>query len=272
MKLTLVTTPIGNLGDITENMRQAFVSCDLVLAEDTRVFRSLLSKLEIERSDLKVVSFNDHSQDRLKYFLDLIRSAQHPILVSDAGSPIISDPGHILVKELINEGGEVTSVAGPSAVTVALELSGMAPNPFCFYGFLPRKKGEISAKFQQAYQTNVTSLFFESPHRIHGTLEQLSQEFPEAQVSVCRELTKKFEECVRFKAQEFKTDLINAKGEFVLVVSWPKLESGATASNEEFEKLAQNYLGKQTPKNLAKLLSKITNRKTQEIYQELTSK
>ncbi|EPZ50656.1 S-adenosylmethionine-dependent methyltransferase, YraL family [Bacteriovorax sp. BAL6_X] len=272
MRLTLVTTPIGNLGDITENMRQVFASCDLVLAEDTRVFRSLLSKLEIERSNLKVVSFNDHSQDSLPYFLELIKAAQMPILVSDAGSPIISDPGHILVKELLKEGGEVTSVAGPSAVTVALELSGMAPNPFCFYGFLPRKKGEISTKFRQAYQANVTSLFFESPHRVHGTLKQLSQEFPEAQVSVCRELTKKFEECVRFYAKDFKEEMINTKGEFVLVISWPKLEGASNTTNEEIEKLAQNYLGKQTPKNLAKLLAKITNRKTQDIYQGLTSK
>lgn len=272
MKLTLVSTPIGNLGDITENMHQAFEACDLVLAEDTRVFKSLLSKIEIVRNDLKVVSFNDHSQDNLKYYIDLISQAHNAILVSDAGSPIVSDPGHILVKEIISLGGSVTSVAGPSAVTVALELSGFAPNPFCFYGFLPRKKGEIVAKFSMANMANVTSLFFESPHRIHGTLEILASEFPLAQVCVCRELTKKFEDCIRFKASEFEPEKVNAKGEIVLVVSWPKVNSSPAINDAQLEKLANNYLQKQTPKNLAKLLAVVLDRKTGDIYQELTSK
>ncbi len=272
MKLTLVSTPIGNLGDVSDNMRQAFSECDLVLAEDTRVFRSLLSKLEISRESLKVISFNDHSQDNLKYYIDQIKNSRLPILVSDAGSPIVSDPGHILVKELLALGGEVTSIAGPSAVTVALELSGMAPNPYCFFGFLPRKKGEISAKFSMAANSGATSLFFESPHRIHATLTQLCEEYPHAHICVCRELTKKFEECVRFIASDYSDELIKAKGEFVIVIEWPKIPSQTGADNKELQDLANNYLKKQSPKNLAKLLSKLVGSKTQDIYDQLTSK
>lgn len=272
MKLTLVSTPIGNLNDVSDRMRQVFENCDLVLAEDTRVFRSLIGKLEIERPGLKVISFNDHSQDNLSYYIEQILSAQTPILVSDAGSPIVSDPGHVLVKEVLANGGEVTSVPGPSAVTVALELSGFAPNPYTFFGFLPRKKGEISNKLQQAKVQGFTSLFFESPHRVHSTLEQIKDEFPEADICVCRELTKKFEETMRFKAKDFTTDKVMAKGEFVIVIDWPKSESAKPAIGGDIEKLAQAYLKKQTPKNLAKLIAKSLGLKTQDIYEELTKK
>lgn len=272
MKLTLVSTPIGNLGDITDRMRQSFRDCDLVLAEDTRVFRSLLSKIDIERSDLTVISFNDHSQDNISYYIEQIKNATYPVLVSDAGSPIVSDPGHVLVKEVLAMGGQVTSIPGPSAVTVALELSGFAPNPYTFYGFLPRKKGDILNKLTAASIQNSTSLFFESPHRIHSTLECIASEFPDANICVCRELTKKFEEVIHFKAQAFQKDLVTAKGEFVIVVDWPSTNSKDVACSEEIEKLANAYMTKQTPKNLAKLIAKITGRKTQEAYHELVGK
>ncbi|AYF44295.1 S-adenosylmethionine-dependent methyltransferase, YraL family [Halobacteriovorax sp. BALOs_7] len=272
MKLTLVSTPIGNLNDVSERMRQAFESCDIVLAEDTRVFRSLLNKIEIDRPGLRVLSFNDHSQDKLDFYIEQISNSQFPILVSDAGSPIVSDPGHILVKEILARGGEVTSVPGPSAVTVALELSGFAPNPYTFFGFLPRKKGEISNKLKVASEQGNTSLFFESPHRIHSTLKQISQEFPEANICICRELTKKFEEAIHFKAQDFRDELVTAKGEFVIVIDWPKSNSSNLAASGEVAKFAQAYLDKQTPKNLAKLIGNALGRKTQDVYQELTGK
>lgn len=272
MKLTLVSTPIGNLNDVSDGMRQAFESCDLVLAEDTRVFRSLLNKIEIDRPGLKVVSFNDHSQDNLSYYMEQIKASNYPILVSDAGSPIVSDPGHVLVKEVLASGGEVTSVPGPSAVTVALELSGFAPNPYTFFGFLPRKKGEISNKLALAAGQGFTSLFFESPHRIHSTLLQIAEEYPQASICVCRELTKKFEQAVHFIAKDFHEDLIIAKGEFVVVVEWPRGKAQKASSNGDLEKMAQAYLDKQTPKNLAKLIAKALGRKTQEVYQELTNK
>ncbi|MEH0861800.1 16S rRNA (cytidine(1402)-2'-O)-methyltransferase [Halobacteriovorax sp. DPLXC-1] len=272
MKLTLVSTPIGNLNDVSERMRQAFESCDIVLAEDTRVFRSLLNKIEIDRPGLRVLSFNDHSQDKLDFYIEQISNSQFPILVSDAGSPIVSDPGHILVKEILARGGEVTSVPGPSAVTVALELSGFAPNPYTFFGFLPRKKGEISNKLKVAFEQGNTSLFFESPHRIHSTLKQISQEFPEANICICRELTKKFEEAIHFKAQDFRDELVTAKGEFVIVIDWPKSNSSNLATSGEVAKFAQAYLDKQTPKNLAKLIGNALGRKTQDVYQELTGK
>jgi 16S rRNA (cytidine1402-2'-O)-methyltransferase len=267
MKLNLVTTPIGNLEDITQRAKAALGQADLIFAEDTRNTKQLLNLLGLPFGGKKIISFHDHKQENLEKFVAQIESAIFPVLVSDAGSPILSDPGFPLVKEVIARGGDVASIGGVSAVTAALELSGLPPQPFSFHGFLGRKSGEITSKLESCYSSGGTHIFFESPHRIQSTLELIAKNFPEFEVAVAREISKKFESVYRFKASEFDASHLVLKGEFVIVLYHRvSEESGAS---KDLKKLADAYMNKSSSKNLAKLLAAITGEKTSDVYSRL---
>lgn len=266
-KLTLVTTPIGNKSDITDRAKEKLQESRVILSEDTREIRKLLEILNIDASEKQIYSFNDHDQENVSKILSKL-NVDEVLFVSDAGSPIVSDPAFPLVKYFIDNNLELDTMPGVSAPIAALELSGLAPHPFTFHGFLGRKESEIAQKFNYCQSLGGTHLFFEAPTRIIESLSILAKCSPEASVSVCREITKLYQSVYRFKAQEYKSQAITEKGEFVLVVNFGEKK---LVNDGQFEKLAQAYMDKKTPKNLSKLLAQILNKSVDEIYQELGS-
>lgn len=267
--LKLVSLPIGNDKDITERSKLAIMETQLIIAEDTRVFRAVCSRIEISIDEKKVISFHDHSNEKeLDKIVEMIKDTG-AILVSDAGSPIISDPAYPLVKACLDQNIPVESLPGPSAVISALEVSGLPATPFHFHGFLPREKGKIeteSEKFASQYGTHI---FFEGVSRVHKTLLYFGEKFPDFQFVICRELTKTYESIYRFKGVEIaqNIDSIMEKGEFVILMH-NDLKVGHVGSN--VMDLATEVLesgGKK--KVLSKLLSALTGKKAKEIYDQL---
>jgi 16S rRNA (cytidine1402-2'-O)-methyltransferase len=217
-KLFLVATPIGNMEDITARALCTLKEADLIAAEDTRRTRKLLTRYEISGP---VTSYHEHNKLQAgPAILRRIVSGQNVALVSDAGSPGISDPGFLLVKLAIAEGIDVVPIPGPSSVICALQVSGLATHSFTFEGFLPRKKGKRSAKLKSLASEERTMVFFESPYRLRSTVTEMQEHFGNRRVALCRELTKRFEEIVRARLSDVE-ELVSrrrAKGEYVLVV------------------------------------------------------
>jgi 16S rRNA (cytidine1402-2'-O)-methyltransferase len=270
LKLILLTTPIGNIADSSVRLREYLSQTGVYFVEDTRKFYQLLELLGLEKEGKKVIVFNDHKQSNLGYFLEMIKENGVAYLLSDAGSPIISDPAYPLVKAVIDAGGDVESIPGASAVTMALELSALPPTPFTFHGFLPRKSSELKRLFS-SIPSKVTHLFFESPKRITTTLEIVGECLPNSSIVVVRELTKKFEEHYRFLGKD-ATDMaqkITTKGEFVLLVHH---EEELFYGDSELQALAQSYLERQSPKSLAKVLASILDKSTSDVYELMNKK
>ena len=218
-KLFIVPTPIGNLGDITLRSIEVLKSAHLILAEDTRTSSKLLKHYEI---DTPVESFHMHNEHKkLEYIINKLKRDFEIALISDAGTPGISDPGFLLVRECINNEVEVECLPGPTAFVPALVSSGLPCDRFSFEGFLPVKKGRTKRLKELSTETK-TMVFYESPHRILKTLNDLSNYFDvESQISVSRELTKLYEETFRGTIKEsvehFEKN--KTKGEFVIVLS-----------------------------------------------------
>ena len=217
--LYLVPTPIGNLGDISERCRRTLEEADFIAAEDTRVSLKLLNYLGIKKS---LVSYYEHNKAfKGNVILDRILAGETCALVSDAGSPAISDPGEDLVRLCAEHGVTVTAIPGPCAVITALSISGLPTGRFCFEGFLSTAKKSRKEHLQSLVGETRTMIFYEAPHKLLSTLEDLAEAFgADRRISLCRELTKLHEEVVRTTLGEaigMYTE--NApKGEFVLVV------------------------------------------------------
>ncbi len=222
-ELILVPTPIGNLGDITLRALEVLKSANLILAEDTRTTRILLDHYGITVPLRSHHKFNEHRS--LEAVCDSIERGTVTALVSDAGTPGISDPGFLLVRRCIERGIPVESLPGPTAFVPALVTSGLPSDRFCFEGFLPQKKGRQKRLTALATEER-TMIFYESPFRVLKTLEQLATALgPDRRASVSREITKKFEETVRGSlsslADHFRTT--PPRGEFVIVVAGTSL-------------------------------------------------
>jgi 16S rRNA (cytidine1402-2'-O)-methyltransferase len=218
----VVATPIGNMEDITLRAIRILKEVDLVLCEDTRVTKHLLDKYEI-----KTPTLSYHSQSKISktdHILRLLEDGKNLALVSDAGTPGISDPGVVLVGEIKQRLPDIQIVAvpGASALTAALSIAGVPIHEFTFLGFLPHKKGRETL-FKEIAGSKRTYAFYESPHRIMKTLESLKEHSPEKKVSIGRELTKMFEELVAGTPEEvfqyFTTHGDKVRGEFVVIVS-----------------------------------------------------
>ena len=232
-KLYLVPTPIGNLDDITLRAVNVLRSVDLILAEDTRTTAVLLRHLGIEKPLRSHHKFNEHATVAL--FSETVAAGRDVALVSDAGTPGISDPGFLLVRTCIERGIEVETLPGPTAFVPALVDSGFPCDRFCFEGFLPQKKGRMK-QLQRCADEERTMIFYESPYRVVKCLEQFAEVFgAERPMSVSRELTKKFEQTLRGTVAElldhFRTT--EPRGEFVLVVAGrPKPNKQKSAEEE----------------------------------------
>ena len=224
--LYVVPTPVGNLEDITMRALRVLREADLILAEDTRTSGNLLRHFDIHKPMLSFHKFNEHQV--VSGIVQRLQGGEQMALVSDAGTPGISDPGYLLVREAIAADVEVITLPGPTAFVPALVSSGLPCDKFCFEGFLPQKKGRMT-RLQELQNEPRTIVLYESPHRVVKLLEQLSEVFgPERPVSVCREISKVHEESVRGTVAEALAHFqeTEPRGEFVVVV-------GGTEENEK---------------------------------------
>ncbi|MDO3640655.1 16S rRNA (cytidine(1402)-2'-O)-methyltransferase [Mucilaginibacter sp. L3T2-6] len=218
-KLYLVPTPIGNLEDITLRAIRVLKEVDLILAEDTRTSAPLLKHFDIHQ---KVYAHHQHNEHQSSNeIVKFLKEGKNIALISDAGTPAISDPGFYLVREALKNGIEVECLPGPTAFVPALVNSGFPTDRFCFEGFLPLKKGR-QTRYKALADEERTLILYESPHRLLKTLDEMALYFgPGRQISVSRELTKMFEETVRGTISEVKTyfETHPVKGEFVICVA-----------------------------------------------------
>lgn len=222
--LYIIATPIGNLSDLTERAKQILSEVDAILCEDTRVTGKLMSHLELEK---ELVSYHQHSDDSLTLkLIERLRGGQNLALVTDAGTPGISDPGGKLIEKVVFELGDyvtISPIPGANAAIAALSISGFPADEFLFLGFPPVKKGR-AAYFDRIAETSSTIVFYESTHRIEKTLGELSERIGDRKIVVGRELTKLHETIYRGTVTEVTEQLkaTSIKGEFVLVIDRKK--------------------------------------------------
>ena len=223
-KLYLVPTPIGNLKDITLRALETLKEADIIAAEDTRQTLKLLNHFEIKKSLISYHKFNE--QFKSDKIIDLLMEGKNVALVSDAGTPGISDPGSVIVQRCIEKMIDFEVLPGATAITTALVYSGLDTTKFLFRGFLPRENKERKIIVNELIQSQETLIFYEAPHRLIDTLEFLQETFGDRKIAVCRELTKLYQEIYRGTIKEAVLYFIEKKprGEFVLVLEGKKLE------------------------------------------------
>lgn len=220
--LYIVATPIGNMEDITLRALRVLKEVDYVLCEDTRTTKNLLDRYDILA---KTISYHAHSSDnREESIINLLRGGKNLALVSDAGTPCISDPGVLLVGDVYKEFGDeakIVPIPGASALVSAISASGVSSAQFTFFGFLPHKKGRETI-FKEIASSNRVCVFYESPHRILKTISSLIKHLPKSKLVLAREMTKQFEEFIKGTPEEVLTYLTSddnkQKGEFVVIV------------------------------------------------------
>tara|TARA_B100000900_G_scaffold335616_1_gene297192 strand:+ start:4488 stop:5312 length:825 start_codon:yes stop_codon:yes gene_type:complete len=265
--LYLVATPIGNLEDITLRAIRVLNESNIVLAEDTRVSKKLFATHAIAT---KLVSFNDFSsKEKISSVIRKLKAGKSISLISDAGTPLISDPGHSLVSQAIKEKINIKSIPGPSSVISGLITSGFKNNKFIFEGFLPKKSSELKSLFLKLTYENRSIVCFESPHRIKKTLKLMAEIFgEEKKISIAREMTKIHETILRSTIREMniiaEIDPNLSRGELVIVLE------GNENENDHFD-IKLDYLFTAlskdiTLKEFSKIFSKITNKSSKEIY------
>jgi 16S rRNA (cytidine1402-2'-O)-methyltransferase len=241
-RLVVCPTPIGNLEDVTLRVLRALRDADVIACEDTRHTRKLLERHELGGTTGRLVSYHEHNERRrARELVERIRGGKVVALVSDAGTPGVSDPGAVLVRACLEAGLPVEVLPGPSAAVTALVASGLPAERWRFAGFLPRREGELRRVLEE--DAGETLVAYESPRRVAATLRTLAELDPERPVAVCRELTKLHEEVVRGSAAELAERFAEgARGEVVLVVG-PAADAGAgfdvAAAREAVERLVE---------------------------------
>lgn len=212
----LIPTPIGNLEDITLRAINILKEVDVIFSEDTRVTSLLLTHLGIKK---KLISSHEYNEtENQNKFLSLLSEQKNIGIVTDRGTPIISDPGYELVKIAIKNGYNVVGLPGPTALIPALITSGLSPSPFLFYGFLNSRKSKRLKELEELKQEKATLIFYESPHRLKQMLVDVENVLGDRKISISREISKKYEEVIRGKISEILENFDNIKGEFVIVV------------------------------------------------------
>jgi 16S rRNA (cytidine1402-2'-O)-methyltransferase len=266
-RLIVCPTPIGNLEDVTLRVLAALREADLVACEDTRRTRILLDRYGVKA---KLVSYHEHNERaRAIELVERMRSGSVVALVSDAGMPLVSDPGFVLVQACVGEGLAVEVLPGPSAAVSALVASALPSDRWRFTGFLPRKKSELA----EVFAAPETVVAFESPRRVPGSLAVLASLDPDRPVAVCRELTKLHEEVVRGSASELAARYAEEplRGEVVLVVG-PATAAAAGDRGRELDALRRLIDAGAKPRAAAAVVAELTGAKANELYRALTSK
>ncbi len=274
--LFVVGTPIGNLSDISLRALEVLKDVDYILAEDTRVTVKLLNKYDIK---CKLKSYHEHNKNKVtKSVIEDLKAGMKIALVSDAGMPLVSDPGDMLIKSCLETGIGITTIPGPTALISALVLSGFSSREFVFYGFLPSKKKERQQKIEELIREEKTIVIYESPHRIKSFIKELWAALgDDRKVAIARELTKIHEECLIRTLSEWRAVLEDnpLKGELVVVIEGAKEE--VTEGDEELMRLINPkmhlayYMKKGFSKNEAiKLVAKDRREDRRAIYNLFT--
>jgi 16S rRNA (cytidine1402-2'-O)-methyltransferase len=265
-RLVVCPTPIGNLEDVTLRVLSALREADVVACEDTRRTRVLLDRYGVAA---RLVSYHEHNEERrAAELVERMRAGDVVALVSDAGMPLVSDPGYVLVRACVGAGLPVEVLPGPSAAVTALVASGLPADEWRFAGFLPRKKGQLRSALSEAGGTLVA---FESPRRLPATLALLASLSPDRQVAVCRELTKAHEEVVRGSAAELAERYAGKppKGEIVLVLA--PIAAVSEGDDRALDALRRLVDAGARPRKAAAVVAELTGTSANALYRELTA-
>ena len=276
--LYLCATPIGNLGDMTPRAVETLRAVDLIAAEDTRNSIKLLNHFEIKTS---MTSYHEYNKiEKADYLVEQLLQGKNVALITDAGTPAISDPGEVLVQKCMQSGITVTSLPGPAACITALTLSGLATGRFCFEGFLPADKKEKAGILQELREESRTIILYEAPHRLKRTLKELYDSVGNRRVTLCRELTKKFETILPATLEEvlayYETE--EPRGEYVIVMEGKSRQEKREAEKESWQAMPivdhMAFYEKEgmDKKNAMKQVAKDRGVTKREIYQYLLNK
>lgn len=265
--LYLVSTPIGNLADVTIRALQTIAAADLVACEDTRVTRVLLDRYGIRQ---RPVAYHEHNAAEAgPRLIAALESGKSVALVSDAGTPLVSDPGYRLVETALAKGHSVVPIPGPSAVLAALTASGLPSDTFMFAGFLPTKSGLRRARLEAVKHVPATLIFFESPRRLAETLRDMTEVLGDRPAAIARELTKAFEEVRRSTISQLAADYAGVptpKGEIVISIGPPEEKAADEAGTDE---LLVALVREMPPSRAATEAARLTGRPKRELFQRL---
>ena len=262
--LYLVPTPIGNMEDMTFRAINVLKEVSVIFAEDTRVTRNLMNYFDISN---KLISLHDHNEDQVKEkVFNYLKEGNSVAIVTDRGTPIISDPGYKTVKYISDNGFRVVGLPGACAFVPALIMSGIAPQPFTFYGFLDSKTEKRRKELEKLKFIENTIIFYEAPHRIYKTMEMIFEVFGDREVSLSREISKKFESVYRGNISSLLPTLEDIKGEFVIVVEGFKsnnIEDNNLSIVEQIDFYIENGM---STMEAIKTVSKERNMKKNDVY------
>ena len=262
--LYIVSTPIGNLSDITLRALEVLKKSDYVLCEDTRISKNLLERYEIKSKLIANHKFNE--KKNLSKVIDILKSGSVVSLISDAGTPSISDPGAILVNECVVNEIDIFPIPGASAVSSAVSISGFNEKYF-FYGFFPEKNSKLSEDFERLANLESCIVFFISPRKFNRSIKDLKRYFSNRKILVCREMTKFYEEYIRTDVETLEPFKSDPKGELTIVISEKVKEKNSSIILKESDKIIiQKLIKKLSIKDITDLISQNTNVSKKEIY------
>ena len=262
--LYVVSTPIGNLGDITHRALEILRKSNYILCEDTRVSKKLLSKYNINSNLISNHKFNE--KKNVQKILEILKTGKIVSLISDAGTPAISDPGRILVNECVKNEINVYSCPGPSAVSAAVSISGFS-DQYYFYGFFPEKKAEIHKDLKILSELDCSIVFFVAAKKINKVIEPIKNYFSDREIVICKEISKFYEEYYRNKIRNLKFFEKSLKGEITLVISEKKNKKNiSNFLNESDKKLINKLIKKFSVKDITNLINEGKNISKKEIY------
>ena len=262
--LYIVATPIGNLSDITLRALEVLKKSDYVLCEDTRISKNLLERYEIKSKLIANHKFNE--KKNLSKVIDILKSGSIVSLISDAGTPSISDPGAILVNECVSNDIDIFPIPGASAVSSAVSISGFNEKYF-FYGFFPEKNNKLKEDFERLANLESCIVFFISPRKFNRSIKDLKHYFSNRKILVCREMTKFYEEYIRTDVETLEPFKSDPKGELTMVISEKVKEKNSSIILKESDKInIQKLIKKLSIKDITDLISQNTNVSKKEIY------
>ena len=265
MCLYLVSTPIGNLNDITFRAVETLKKSTYILCEDTRVSKNLLDRYEISSRLISNHKFNE--KKNVNKIITLLKSGESISLICDAGTPSISDPGAIIINECIKNDIKIIPIPGPSAVSTAVSLSGFSER-FLFYGFLPDKKSTLTKELEKFSDLDCSFVFFISPKKINKIIPDIKKNFKGRKILFCREITKIYEENIRINVDDLDFFNNELKGELTVVISGKKMNKNISQKLSESDKnIIKKMINKFSTKEITDILTQITNVSKKEVYQ-----
>ena len=262
--LYLVSTPLGNLKDITLRAIEVLDKSDYILCEDTRVSKNLLDKYQIKSKLISNHKFNE--KKNVVKIIEHLKSGKIISLISDAGTPSISDPGSILVNECIDNEIKIFPIPGPSAISTAVSISGFS-DKFLFYGFFPEKKQLLASELEKLSEFENTLVFFVSPKKINKIIPEIKKNFIGRKIVFCREITKMYEEFIRKNVNELDLFEKEPKGELTVVISEKKINKKVSQKLSESDKnIINTMINRLSTKEITDILSQTSNVSKKEIY------